>query len=176
LYIETPNKTDPQPARFWFEEDALVVLDPRYDIRVYYRPAVPSDVNSEKPLKGDLFTAIRLGNIDAVTSMTGANPSLVEKRRKGRISPLYWAVMWGQIDIVKLLIAKGADVNAKDEYGGTPLHQAAWHGFADIADLLISKGGNVNATNVLGASPLKLAQQLRQTNVVQILREHGGKE
>lgn len=43
------------------------------------------------------------------------------------------------------LLERGANPNAKDEYGWTPLHHAAKKGSVDIAKLLINKGANVNA-------------------------------
>ena len=121
----------------------------------------------------DLFSAIQRGDITNMTAMLTADPSLLDKRKGGGakgITPLYWAVMHGQSEIVRSLISRGADVNARDDNGLTPLHQAAWHGFSDIVDLLVSKGANVNATSADGASPLKYAEQLKHTNVVQILR------
>jgi len=84
--------------------------------------------------------------------------------------------MYGQIEIVKLLVTLGADVNSQDDHGVTPLHQAAWHGYSDITAYLILKGANVNTTDTLGSSPLKLAKLLKQTNVVQILTSYGAKE
>ena len=44
-----------------------------------------------------------------------------------------------------MLIAKGADVNAKDEFGYTPLHHAAWNGRTEIDEMLIADGADVNA-------------------------------
>ena len=47
-------------------------------------------------------------------------------------------------DIVSLLLANGADVNAKDSYNGTPLNMAAMQGSTDIAKMLIAKGAKVD--------------------------------
>jgi ankyrin repeat protein len=42
----------------------------------------------------------------------------------------------GHIDIVKVLIASGADLNAKDNYGNTALKLAANAGHIEIVELL----------------------------------------
>ena len=43
--------------------------------------------------------------------------------------------------IAKLLIDKGADVNARNVYGFTPLDQAYSNGYRDVADLIRKHGG-----------------------------------
>ena len=53
---------------------------------------------------------------------------------------LHKAIKTGDIEQVKQLIAKGADVNATDNKGETPLHFAAVFGHTAIAELLIIKG------------------------------------
>lgn len=51
--------------------------------------------------------------------------------------------------MIKYLIGKGADVNAKDDFFGfTPLHYLGLNsGDENIAKLLIKNGANVNATD-----------------------------
>ena len=46
---------------------------------------------------------------------------------------------------VRLLIAKGADVNAKDVKGGTPLDSTILYDQAQIAELLCKHGGKTGA-------------------------------
>ena len=85
--------------------------------------------------------------------------------------------MLGQNEIAELLIAKGADVNTKDEEESTPLHYAASQGFAheEIAELLIDKGADVNAKNNKGITPLDVAITRHWTHIADLLRKHGGK-
>ena len=52
------------------------------------------------------------------------------------------AALSGQKEIVELLIAKGADVNAM-RFDGTPLHLAIGH--KEIIKILIAKGADVNS-------------------------------
>jgi ankyrin repeat protein len=58
---------------------------------------------------------------------------------------------------VEALVAKGADLDAKDKYGWTPLHRAVFNGKNDTAALLIAKGADVNARNHDGDTPLHKA-------------------
>ena len=57
-------------------------------------------------------------------------------------------------EIAELLISEGADVNAKAVDGLTPLHGAARHNYKELAELLIEKGADVNAKDRDGATPL----------------------
>ncbi|HEY9301636.1 MAG TPA: ankyrin repeat domain-containing protein [Phormidium sp.] len=51
----------------------------------------------------------------------------------------------GSKEVAELLIAKGADVNAKGVYGWTPLHLAAVSDRIKVAQTLIAKGADINA-------------------------------
>ena len=61
------------------------------------------------------------------------------------------------IEIAKLLISKGVDVNAKDDVGWTPLHIAANVGHNEITELLIANGADVNAKGLHSKTPLHYA-------------------
>ena len=58
------------------------------------------------------------------------------------ISPLHWAVRvrGGNIALVELLISAGADVNTKDNMGGSPLALAVDRGNKEMQDLLKQHG------------------------------------
>ena len=62
----------------------------------------------------------------------------------GRI-PLHFAALDGLNEIVELLIAKGADVNAIDAAGKTPLDTAIGRKQTETADLLRKHGGKTGA-------------------------------
>jgi len=85
------------------------------------------------------------------------------------------AAKQGDIRAVRLFIAAGADVNAKDSYGYTPLHRAAYNRQKEIAELLIAKGADVNAKTDDGDTPLDWAINFKKTETADLLRKHGGK-
>ena len=68
------------------------------------------------------------------------------------------ALQKDETEIARLLVARGANVNATTSLEReTPLHIAALKGLAGVADILLKKGANVNAQSKEGASPLMLA-------------------
>jgi TolA-binding protein len=86
---------------------------------------------------------------------------------------LHTAASSGYKDFVELFLAKGADVNAKNEDGYTPLHRAAEQGEKDVAELLLAKGADVNAKNKSGSTPLSMAANRGNKDVAELLLAKG---
>ena len=75
----------------------------------------------------------------------------------------------GKTKIVKALIAGGADVNAKTQFGSA-LISASSMGHSEIVNILIDNGADVNIRNNKGLSSLMLA---RDTKTVRTLINRG---
>ena len=91
------------------------------------------------------------------------------------MTPLHIALGSGHKDIVELLIAKKANINAADKSGMTPLHIASGSGHKDIVELLISNGADINSKNSSDFTPLSYALRHKiQKEVADILLEKGG--
>ncbi len=74
---------------------------------------------------------------------------------------------------MQFMIAKGANVNARNVKGETPLEIAAELGFVEGVDFLISTGARVDETNNTGSTPLIDAVSRRDLEVVRSLLKAG---
>ena len=63
-------------------------------------------------------------------------------------TPLYIASHEGHLEIVKVLIAGGGDVNKADKYGNTPVHVVSEYGHLEIVKVLISNNANFLFQNI----------------------------
>jgi len=87
---------------------------------------------------------------------------------------LHYAAIYGYVKVAELLVAKGADVNAKGgKYDVTPLHCAADRGHTAVVELLIGEGADVNAHQNTGHTVLQQAAQGGHIDVVELLISKG---
>jgi ankyrin repeat protein len=95
-----------------------------------------------------------------VVSLIQENPGLVYSRDETGNTPLHWTTTAGpsQKTIAEFLLAKGADVNAKDTGNGwTPLNYAIWNDHKDLVELFLAKGADVASKDNRGETLLNLA-------------------
>jgi ankyrin repeat protein len=79
----------------------------------------------------------------------------------------------GEIEIVRLFINAGIDVNSKlGDTGITALHLASSKGNIDIVKLLLEKGANVDSGSTTG-TPLVFAAWYGQTEIAELLLKKG---
>jgi ankyrin repeat protein len=103
---------------------------------------------------------------------------------------LHYSARRGDVAIARLLIERGADVNARNvfdndpheqgdgrgELGQTALHLAARHGHIELARLLLDSGANVNEIDYYkGSTPLHYAASYQRFHLVQLLIDRGAK-
>ncbi|ENH68893.1 Ankyrin-1 [Fusarium oxysporum f. sp. cubense race 1] len=79
----------------------------------------------------------------------------------------------GNIEVVKMLLEKGADAAAANEYGRTPLHEASENSHLEIAKMLLEKGEDAGTANKYGWTPLHEASKNGHLEIAKMLLEKG---
>jgi len=102
----------------------------------------------------DIWTAAAEGNIEAIKQHVSAGTDLNAKEPAGGSTPLMVAALFGQTEAARLLIENGANLNARNNDGGTALHAAAFFCHTRTVKLLLDKGADVNAKNIRAETPL----------------------
>lgn len=106
----------------------------------------------------NIFDVVAIGDLERVKALLKTNPDLASSKDALSMTPLHYAADRGLRDIMELLLASKADVNATNYWGFTPLHQAAMAcRQSGVAELLLAHGAEVNATDKYGATPLHAA-------------------
>ncbi|XP_071816580.1 uncharacterized protein [Apostichopus japonicus] len=103
------------------------------------------------------------------TSKESANYQSKTKRE----TPLFWASTKGYTDVVSNLLAKGANVESKTNWGATPLHAASEMGHLEVVKLLIAHRSPLNLQTQFGDTPAHLAAYRGQFEIVKFLVEAG---
>ncbi|CAG4948316.1 unnamed protein product [Parnassius apollo] len=124
------------------------------------------------PLR-ELFEACKTGDAARVKKLI--TPQTVNARdTAGRKStPLHFAAGYGRREVVELLIAGGAALQARDEGGLQPLHNACSFGHADVVRALLTAGAPPAARDNWGYTPLHEAAAKGKVDVCIALLQHG---
>jgi hypothetical protein len=133
-----------------------------------------------------LVVAIRTGDVAALQKLLGENPGLAYSRlggNQGNRTPLHVATDWpgffpnGPV-VVRMLIAAGADPNARNPGKGfaeTPLHWAASSDDAEVASALINGGADLEAPDGSIGTPLGNAVGYACWDVARLLVARGAR-
>lgn len=104
----------------------------------------------------ELVDLAKNGDIAGVTSVLDGGAAVDEV--DGGITALYVACEKGNLELVRLLVSRGADVNLMVKLQRTPLYGAIKSGYAHIVKLLLDSGANPNQITKL-QTPLHIAAQ-----------------
>jgi pectate lyase len=127
--------------------------------------------SSEPPLS--LQEAAAIGDIGLVRSLLDKGVGVDSWDDPFLKTALHRATMRGHKDVVELLLAKGADIEAGKFHIGTALHFAVEKGHKEIVELLIDKGADVNANNTRGQTPTDVVGTRNRKEIVELLTKHG---
>lgn len=120
----------------------------------------------------EMQKAILADRIDIVSARIGIDP-LDEKNSIG-MTALHYAAMSGNVEIGRLLVQAGADLEARDSMGRTAVYHAAENGNIAFLRLLIAQGAVVTQTAFVETTPLHAAashSSAPHANVEEIIEE-----
>ena len=91
----------------------------------------------------------------------------------GEATPLFFASRRGDPEMIRMLAAHGADVNARNACQNTPLTDCAGHASPETVRALLAVGAHVNALGIYDLTALHHAAQANRTETVRILLAAG---
>ena len=102
-----------------------------------------------------LIYAVKYGDLMTFDKLLKTNPSLVYiKEPVMEESLLHVAARYNQYEMVRKLLDKGLDVNAKNKLGSNPLHLACFTGSVAMVNDLLEKGSDYSVVNSRGKTPI----------------------
>src|SRR5215471_7787678 len=120
-----------------------------------------------------LSDAAMQGNQDAVRSLLKQRVDVNAPQGDGTTA-LHWAAYRDDLEMVKLLLAAGANAQATTREGAiTPLLMACQNGNVTIIEAIVKAGADVNAVKSNGTTPLMMAAASGSANAVETLLAHG---
>ncbi|XP_029985845.1 caskin-1-like isoform X2 [Sphaeramia orbicularis] len=88
------------------------------------------------------------------------------------LSPLHYAALSGNKELISLLLEAQAAVDIKDHKGMRPLHYASWQGKTEPMKMLLKAGSSVNGQSDEGQIPLHLSAQHGHYDGSEMLLQH----
>ncbi|XP_067863490.1 protein phosphatase 1 regulatory subunit 12A-like isoform X2 [Heptranchias perlo] len=134
---------------------------------------IPSDIAEESAMKDLLQDEISRQGIDVEAARKEEEHRMLQDARQwlnsGKIedvrntksggTALHVAAAKGYLEVLKLLIQAGYDVNIKDNDGWTPLHAAAHWCKEEACRILVESFSDMEAVNKVGQTPFDLADE-----------------
>jgi hypothetical protein len=127
-------------------------------------------------LTQQLIDASRKGDLAAMNLLITEHPKLVEKtmgKTSGSTSPLHLAADNGDVDVIRVLLAHGANVNARNSGGMTPLMDASLNGRTEVVKLLLANRADVSLKDYSSNTALDYARGGHWPEVERILKGQG---
>jgi hypothetical protein len=127
-----------------------------------------------------LTVAARRGNIKIVQALLKNKWVKVDDRACDDETAFYWASRFGHVEVMQLLYAHKADINAETKSGSTPLLRAIREGQLDAVKWLLAHGANVKTRSKMTAydeehqlyTVLHMAARYGREEIARLILEH----
>ncbi len=120
-----------------------------------------------------LLRAARQGDLKTVSSLLDFGADIETANPGNGWTPLFWAAVKGNAPAIRLLLARGARIEARDTRGLTPLMAAARWGKTDGVAALLDGGARIGAVDQNGWNALMWAAFKGQSDMAAFLLDRG---
>lgn len=121
-------------------------------LRLYRGKTSPMDIESIKTF----HNAVHVGDIETVRTMLAKDATLATSVDEYEFQPIHLLDMYFEEEILNLLLANGADINARNDDGITLLHIVT---DPEAVAVIVNRGADIEARDASGRTPL-----IEQTN------------
>ena len=140
------------------------------------RTASPAETEFRKTQEGQYLAAAAAGDIRGVTRFLDQGVNIAAR---DKVRP-YWdnsaldhAARTDNVELARLLLSKGLDVNSRSTAGHTALHVATGLGRAKMAEFLLKNGADTSIQDRRTGTPLEVAVLQARPSMARLLVQHG---
>ncbi len=165
-------------CRDQFPETRMFSPEADGDAFVYSGGAIASHAGASgapAATAGGIHEAVAAGDAERTAEILRAHPEAIRQQADNRTRdyPIHTAALAGHVEIARLLLDAGADLEAEDADGSTPLHDACIHRHQEMVAFLIEQGADVSRRDHNAAYALSFAVSGGDTAVVRMVLDAG---
>lgn len=154
------------------DSDEICAANTHFSMASHFSMA-PTEVNKKMT---PLLVAASTGDLSVIQAST--TTAIREETDGNNNSCLHLAIKSVRAkevvkELVKELVGRGADVNAKAIKLATPLHLVSMRNYCDVAEMLIEHGADMNARDMAQNTPLHHAALRGYHDMVRLLLHYG---
>ena len=116
-----------------------------------------------------LHEAVMSNNVEIVETLLNVEPKLLELTDGRSWTALHYSCQYGKCEVAKVLVDKGANIDAQIDIRRTPLHLAGFEGYDVCVEYLLKNQADPNVQSEGNWTPLILAAQEGKTKCVELL-------
>ena len=137
-------------------------------------PAMPASAQSDAALSAPtdempVHLIARQGTAEQMRQLLASDPAMRDRATAYGSTPLHLAAMNGDTGPLKVLLAAGAPVHARDREGATPLHMAAYASRTANAMLLLDAGADPRLKSNIGRDVLSMARKVQANELAGVV-------